>query len=175
MFCQWHLKGIKWCENGCSGSITLKRATVSYPSTKQSKYSNCTVTSTKYLEENQEIHFSMFSCTCTKPPSGDTSACSVNDTLSHCWRGTGATSCKQIQSHIIPLKIIGIHYQGPHNSTSNIIFILKQLHSLHCKNTCVVFTRTHCDTHRNTRSHMRVIYCCMMVIHCLHVTLYLTK
>ena len=33
----------------------MKYATVTYPSTKQSKYSNCTVTSSKYLEENQEI------------------------------------------------------------------------------------------------------------------------
>ena len=51
---------IKQYENGCSSSILLKCVTVSYPSTKRSKYSNFTVTSSKYLEEdeeNQEIHF----------------------------------------------------------------------------------------------------------------------
>ena len=42
-----------------------------------------------------------------------------------------------------------------------------------CKNACVVFTLTHCDTHKNTHSHMRVIYCCVMVTHCLRVTLHL--
>ena len=46
---------------------------------------------------------------------------------------------------------------------------------LHCKNACVVFTLTHCDTHKNTHSHMRVIYCFVMVTHCLRVTLHLPK
>ena len=43
---------IKWCESGCNSSILFKCTTVNYLSTKQSKYSNCTVTSSKYLEEN---------------------------------------------------------------------------------------------------------------------------
>ena len=29
---------------------------VHYPSTKQTKYSNCTVNSSKYFEKNQEMH-----------------------------------------------------------------------------------------------------------------------
>ena len=45
----------------------------------------------------------------------------------------------------------------------------------HCKNACVVFTLTHCDTHKNTHSLMRVIYCCVMVTRCLRVTLHLPK
>ena len=57
-----HLKvafqfSVKWCENGYSSSILLRCATVHYPSTKQSKYSNSTVITLKYLEENQEIPF----------------------------------------------------------------------------------------------------------------------
>ena len=46
---------------------------------------------------------------------------------------------------------------------------------MHCKNACVVFTLMHCDTHKNTHSHMRVIYCCVMVTRCLRVTLHLPK
>ena len=45
--------------------------------------------------------------------------------------------------------------------------------SIHCKNARVIFTLTHCDMHKNTHSHMRVIYCCVMVTHCLRVTLHL--
>ena len=44
-------------ENSCSGSILLQCTTVIYPGTKRLKNSNCTVTSLKYLEDNQEIHF----------------------------------------------------------------------------------------------------------------------
>ena len=44
-------------ENVCSNSILLKCVTARYPSTEWSKYSNCTVTSLKYLEGNLEIHF----------------------------------------------------------------------------------------------------------------------
>ena len=40
-----------------SSSILLKCATMSYPSTHRLKYSNQTVSSLKYLEENQEICF----------------------------------------------------------------------------------------------------------------------
>ena len=46
---------IKWCENGYSGSMLFRCATVSYPSTKRSKYSNCAVYPSKY-GKNKEIH-----------------------------------------------------------------------------------------------------------------------
>ena len=55
----WSLKisiGI-WCENGSSGSTLLRCATVRYPSTDRSKYSNCTVNPSKYGIENQGMHF----------------------------------------------------------------------------------------------------------------------
>ena len=48
---------IKWYENSCSSFILFKCATASYPSNKRLKYSNCTITTSKYLEENQEINF----------------------------------------------------------------------------------------------------------------------
>ena len=38
-------------------ALLLKCVTIRYPSTKLSKYSNCTVTLSKHLEENQEIWF----------------------------------------------------------------------------------------------------------------------
>ena len=38
-------------------SILLRCVTVRYPSTERSKYSNCTVNLSKYLEENQKICF----------------------------------------------------------------------------------------------------------------------
>ena len=40
-----------------SGSMLLKCATVHYPSTERSEYSNCRVTPSKYDKENQGIHF----------------------------------------------------------------------------------------------------------------------
>ena len=40
-----------------SSSMLLKCVAVHYPSTEQSKYSNCTVTPSEYDEENQGIHF----------------------------------------------------------------------------------------------------------------------
>ena len=43
------------------------------------------------------------------------------------------------------------------------------------KNACVVFTLTHCDTHKNTHSHTCVIYCCVMATHYFRVTLHLPK
>ena len=46
---------IKWCENGYSGSLLLRCASVHYLSTKWSKYSNCTVNPLKCSKE-QGIH-----------------------------------------------------------------------------------------------------------------------
>ena len=40
-----------------SSSMLLKCATVHYPSTERSKYSNCTVNPSEYDEQNQGIHF----------------------------------------------------------------------------------------------------------------------
>ena len=42
-------------KNGYSSSILLRCAIVHYPSTNQSKYSNCTVSLFKYFEVNQDI------------------------------------------------------------------------------------------------------------------------
>ena len=40
-----------------SGSMLLRCVIVHYPSTERLKYSNCTVNTSKYGKENQEIHF----------------------------------------------------------------------------------------------------------------------
>ena len=61
---------IKRYENGCSSSILLKYATVSYLSAKRLKYSNCTVTSSKRFEENQDTFLSSLPCTLNSLLSG---------------------------------------------------------------------------------------------------------
>ena len=50
-----------------------------------------------------------------------------------------------------------------------------QLQYQHCINVYVVSTHMQCDTHKNTLSHIRQIYCCVVVTYCLCVTLYLPK
>ena len=58
MLPQMHLNFIRMIyESVYRGTMLLRSASVQHPSSKQLKYSNCIVNSSKYLDENQKIRF----------------------------------------------------------------------------------------------------------------------